>query len=316
MLYPEAPMPWIDLSTGINPSAYPMDQLPTDALTRLPSGFEVRRLEEIAARAYSATDPDRVIAVPGSQALIQLLPRLRPPGQVAILGPTYDEHRRSWERAGHRVTLVETLAAALTIRPDVVVVVNPNNPDGRIIAPEVLAAAAADLNSRQGWLVIDEAFADLEDGVSLAPMEVPNAIILRSFGKAYGLAGLRLGFAVIEPAFGARLRAEFGSWAVSGPAIVFASAALADRAWLSRQKTELGRSAVEFDAMLTQAGFRVVGGTRLFRLAWHEEAASWFQRLACAGIWVRKFDFNTKLLRFGNPGASAPPRLARILGIR
>jgi cobalamin biosynthesis protein CobC len=300
-LFPEAPEPWIDLSTGINPDPYPVLLPDPGAFTRLPSPQSVNQVEAIAARAYGVGDPARVAAAPGSQALIRLLPRLRPKGRIAVVGPTYSEHERSWIREGHEVAMVASLPDALAIAPDAIVIVNPNNPDGRIATPPDLIAAASALHRRGGWLVVDEAFADLEDEVSIASHDIPGAIILRSFGKAYGLAGVRLGFAVASPALNARLKEELGPWAVSGPALAVGAAALADRAWLSLQRTRLRRSAQVLDALLAEAGFTLAGGTRLFRLARHNDAQDWFDRLARAGIWIRKFGQDIEMLRFGIP---------------
>jgi cobalamin biosynthesis protein CobC len=312
-LFPEAPEPWIDLSTGIDPNPYPVRMPDLSAFTRLPSGQSVSEVEAVAAQAYGVSDPAHVAAAPGSQALIRLLPHLRPKGKVAIVGPTYSEHERSWSREGHEVAMVASLSNALAIAPDAIVIVNPNNPDGRIAAPPDLAAAASALHPRGGWLVVDEAFADLEDGVSMATQNTPGAIILRSFGKAYGLAGVRLGFAVASPALNARIKEELGPWAVSGPALAIGTAALADQAWLSQQRTRLLQSAQALDALLVEAGFTLAGGTRLFRLAWRKDAQDWFDRLARAGIWIRKFSQDVEMLRFGIPPEDGWARLAQAL---
>lgn len=161
-LFPSAPEPWIDLSTGINPIPYPWPAPEASAFTRLPAPADLASLEHAAAHAYGAR-PDHVVAAPGTQALIDLIPRLRPPGRVAVVGPTYAEHAASWARAGHAVSDAADLAA----EADVVVVVNPNNPDGRVVPTRDLAAAAVRLAGRGGWLVVDEAFADLEPVESL-----------------------------------------------------------------------------------------------------------------------------------------------------
>ncbi|MGO4573236.1 threonine-phosphate decarboxylase CobD [Microvirga sp. 2TAF3] len=312
-LFPEAPEPWLDLSTGINPTPYPFALPGPDAFRRLPSPQQVQEVECIAARAYGVDDASRVVAAPGSQALIGLLPRLRPLGKVAVVGPTYSEHARSWTRQGHDVIPVPDIAGALATQPDVIVLVNPNNPDGRIVAAPPLIAAAAELRSRDGWLVIDEAFADLEDGVSVADRDIPGIIVLRSLGKAYGLAGIRLGFAVTWPELGLRLREELGPWAISGPALDIGAAALADGAWLSSQKSRLRESSLWLDEILTKAGFSVVGGTKLFRLARHEWAHASFEHLARKGIWVRKFGFDPTILRFGIPEEKEWSRLEAVL---
>jgi cobalamin biosynthetic protein CobC len=314
-LFPEAPEPWLDLSTGINPNPYPLPPLDLSAFTRLPSRQSVSHVEAVAARAYGVSDSSRVAAAPGTQALIHLLPRLRSKSRVAIVGPTYSEHERSWAREGHEVIAVGSLEEAMTTAPDIVGIVNPNNPDGRIVPASHLAEAAATLHRRGGWLVVDEAFADLEDRVSVAPQSMKGTIVLRSFGKAYGLAGIRLGFAVADPALTARIREEFGPWAISGPALAIGAEALADQAWLSEQKTPLQQSARDLDRLLIEAGFRIIGGTRLFRLAHHGDAQDWFVRLAEAGIWVRKFDHAPQSLRFCIPASIALQRLSQVISL-
>ena len=195
----------------------------------MPSWQAIHDLEQTAARAYGVNEPGRIVAAPGSQALIELLPRLRSKSRVAILGPTYNEHAACWHHEGHVCAAVETLSEALSTTPDVIVVVNPNNPDGRVVSAADLEQAAAILSTRDGWLVVDEAFADLEDGVSLAHRNLPATIILRSFGKTYGLAGIRLGFALAPNDFTNTIRDHLGLWAVSGPALEIGAKALADQ---------------------------------------------------------------------------------------
>ena len=312
-LFPKAPEPWIDLSTGINPTAYPFSPIEPDAFTRLPSAQTVLDLERIAARAYGVADPGRVVAASGSQILIELLPRLRPKGRVAVVGPTYNEHAACWQRHGHSCTIVDTLAAAVAGRPDVVVAVNPNNPDGRVIPAADLEKAAATLAQTGGWLVIDEAFADFEESVSVAHRNLPATIILRSFGKTYGLAGLRLGFAIAPQGLSESIRGALGLWSISGPALAIGAAALADSSWITAQALALRQAVIHLDGMLLSSGFDVVGGTRLFRLARHPDAASKFESLARAGIWVRKFPHDSSILRFGIPTQEAVGRLENAL---
>ena len=312
-LFPEAPEPWIDLSTGINPTAYPLSLGLADSFTRLPSWQAVQNLEQAAARAYGVMESGRIVAAPGSQALIELLPRLRSKSRVAILGPTYNEHTACWHREGHVCAAVETLSEALSTTPDVIVVVNPNNPDGRVVSAADLEQAAAVLAKRKGWLVVDEAFADLEDGVSLAHRNLPATIILRSFGKTYGLAGIRLGFALAPNDFTNTIRDHLGLWAVSGPALEIGAKALVDQGWIETQQRLLRDAARDLDSLLESCGFGIVGGTLLFRLARHSDACLLFERLARAGIWVRKFPHDTTILRFGIPPRSAFERLRTAL---
>lgn len=295
--FPAAPEPWIDLSTGINPVAYPVPALPDRVYHRLPSPGDVGALESTAARAYGAGDPVTVVAAPGTQALIGWLPRLRPRGSVAILGPTYAEHAAAWRAGGHEV--IET--ASLDEPVDVVVAVNPNNPDGRVLLRADLLRAAERLGRNGGWLVVDEAFGDLEPVESLAPVLPAAAIVLRSFGKTYGLAGLRLGFALADRRIAHPLRSALGPWAVSGPAIAIGARALADEAWRRSAAADRAVDAQRLDGLLAPIG-RVIGGTCLFRLVETPDAPQLFDHLGRSGIWVRRFPAMPHRLRFGLPG--------------
>jgi cobalamin biosynthetic protein CobC len=188
---------------------------------------------------------------------------------------------------------------------DVAVVVNPNNPDGRMCAPAALADVAGVLARRGGRLVVDEAFVDLLGrDRSLVPGLPPGAIVLRSFGKAYGLAGVRLGFAVASAVDCARLRAALGPWAVSGPAIEIGQRALEDNEWLARAGARLQLEAARLDQLLMTVGFDALGGTPLFRLAQRNQADSVFAQLCQAGILTRPFRTRPDWLRFGIPHAA------------
>ena len=255
-----------------------------------------------AATRYRVPNSGTIVAAPGTQALIQLLPRLVPISRVEILGPTYEEHEACWMRHGHRVSVVRDLDRI--DRADVVVVVNPDNPTGRVVAVGRLRAVASALAKRNGLLVVDEAFIDvLPEATSMTSDLPPATIVLRSFGKAYGLAGLRLGFAIADASFARRIRAELGPWAVSGPALRIGEAALRDPHWLAETTVRLQSDQQRLDAMLEAAGFTVLGGTPLFRLARHLEAMKIAERLGRHGIHVRTFPRELQWLRFGQPGS-------------
>ena len=253
-------------------------------------------METLAAAAYGVSDAACVVAAPGTQALIQHLPQLMTAESVTVLGPTYNEHAESWRRAGLSVS--ETSDAAALRSAEVAVLCNPNNPDGARHAPEALFA----IGRHTRLLVVDEAFADLEpEPLSLAPhMPLPSVVVLRSFGKTYGLAGLRLGFAITDPQLAAKLRALLGPWAVSGRAIVAGSAALADEAWRSAVRERLEQDVARLDRLLAASGLEVRGGTLLFRLAEGDPGTA--ERLGQAGILVRAFPFAPTWFRFGIPG--------------
>ncbi len=306
--YPQAPEPWIDLSTGINPVAYPLPPLPADAFTRLPEPEDIAALEAVAAAAYGVADPAMVAAAPGTQALIHLLPRLHPAGSVAVLGPTYAEHEAAWALGGAAVRMVTEPEPA-----DVVVLCNPNNPDGRVHDPASLLVLAGRQAAHGGLLVVDEAFADLESR-SIAPqLPLPGLVVLRSFGKTYGLAGVRLGFALAAPVLAGAIRTALGPWAVSGPALLAGRLALADVAWRAAAAARLDADGAWLDSRLAAAGGTARGGTRLFRLVEHPQAAGLADRLGQAGILVRRFEARPHWLRFGIPVAADRARLAAAL---
>jgi len=291
---------WLDLSTGINPHPYPLPPLPPAVWARLPGAEAEAALIWAARRRFDAPDRAEIVAAPGSQALIQAVPRLRPPGPVAILAPTYAEHARAWSANGHDVSVVSDPAAADPA--GVVVVVNPNNPTGRRLDPAGLIALSDKIAAAGGLLVVDEAFADPHPDLSLIPALPSATVVLRSFGKFHGLAGLRLGFAVTgETALAEGLHRGFGPWAVSGPALAVGTAALNDDAWADANRIRLAADQTRLVALLTASGLELVGGTPLFTLVRHPEAARIWDRLGQAGILVRAFPAQPDWLRIGLP---------------
>jgi cobalamin biosynthetic protein CobC len=300
-LFPHAPEPWLDLSAAANPHAYPFAELAPELFARLPEEGDLRRLEEAAAAFYGVADSSCVVAAPGTQALIQWLPQILAARRVGILGFAYSEHARTWRNAGAEVRICEGLEDLADV--DVAVVVNPNNPDGRLVPPADLADLATHLAKRGGFLVVDEAFIDFlpRDASLVSAMPPAGAIVLRSFGKPFGLPGLRLGFALAPRNICAKLRAALGPWPVSSAAIAIGCNALADHAWLAATRARLATDAGKLDACLAKAGFTPIGGTPLFRLASHPEAAAIFERLGRAGIWVRRFAERPEWLRFSIP---------------
>lgn len=308
--------PWIDLSTGINPWHYPIPPLPLESWTRLPDRDACEALLTAAALRYGAPDPGVLVAAPGSQSLIQRLPRLLPRGRVAVVGPTYAEHERCWRLAGHDVRMIDALPGGPALAEhDVVVVVNPNNPDGRRVDPARLRPLAEELAATGGMLVVDEAFADVDPGLSMAPSAgMPGLCVLRSFGKFYGLAGVRLGFALGPRDLVRRIEDDLGPWAVPGPALSIGRMALEDGMWAERMRAELARVAARLDGLLAARGLEVVGGTSLYRLVRDRRSGALHEALARRGILTRPFDAYPDWLRFGLPAdGQAEERLAEAL---
>ena len=256
-------------------------------------------------RPIGAPTDAHVVAVPGTQIALPIVARLVPPGRAAVLTPGYAEHARAAALAGHQVDAVSRLDECGTAT--LVIVANPNNPDGRLFARNELVVLAADLRRRGGLLVIDEAFMDVAPPGSSFAADVAafDAIVLRSFGKFFGLAGARLGFALAAPPLGRKIAAVLGPWAVSGPALTIGARALADTAWVERTRARLDKSAQRLDGLLVDLALPIVGGTSLFRLVQTPAANALFRHLGEAGIWVRAFAEHPKWLRFGLPGNEA-----------
>lgn len=300
-MFPNAPEPFIDLSTGINPYPYPLPQLPAEIFTRLPDRASVRRLAAIAAQSYGAPSADHVVPAPGTQILLPKVAMLVAPGRAAILGPTYAEHLRAAAFAGHRA--IEVFDVEQLRHAELAIVVNPNNPDGRIVATTVLLDIADNLRRSGGILVIDESFADVAraDASLAGDVGRDNIVVLRSFGKFFGLAGLRLGFALAAPNLASRLEVSLGPWAVSGPAILIGEKALADASWKERMIERLAEASQRLDCLLTGSGLEILGGTSLYRLTRSSSAHDLFNHLGRAGIVVRRFVEDSTWLRWGLP---------------
>jgi len=310
--FPLAPQPWIDLSTGINPRPWSGQRADKAALSRLPDPSATAALEAAAAHAFGC-DSSSVAAVPGADIGLRLLPWLMKAKHVSIVSPTYAGHADAWIAAGAHIHMIG-LSSLPFCDTEVLIVVNPNNPDGAILEKGDLLRAAARQKARGGWMIVDESFADTMPEISVAPEASDRLIVLRSFGKFFGLPGARLGFILGSPDFLAAVRSVTGDWPVSADAVQLGRLAYADQDWQSRTRKRLKAAATRFDAELHQNGFTVIGGTPLFRLVSHPDAAGVFQRLARAGILVRPFDCDPNWLRFGVPDRAVWARVTAALG--
>ncbi len=302
--FPSAPEPWIDLSTGINPWSYPFRDIPDAAYRHLPVRDAYDSCRSAMAKALRAPAESLLLA-PGSELLIRLLPKVINPRRAAILTPMYGDHVEAWRRA--RCDIIETEdPLGLADQVDAVVVCNPNNPDGRRFAPDSLLRTAERLARRGGWLIVDEAYADLDPSLSLAPHGGKDGlIVLRSFGKFYGLAGVRLGALLAPEALRSEMQHLLGVWPVSGPALHIGKQACRDEAWQREMRSRLADARVRLDRILHAAGLKVVGGTDLFRLVETENATRLWEHLAHHGIYVRRFDWSDRLVRIGLPETDA-----------
>ena len=296
---------WLDLSTGINPDMYPVPAVDPLVWQRLPEDDD--GLEAAAAACYGN---DQLLALPGSQAAIQSLPRLFRPMAVACVSPLYGEHPHAWEYAGHKIRRVPSLKRALAAATPVVLLCNPNNPTAECTPRDALCAAAEVLRQRGGHLIVDEAFADAEPENSVTALAggeaAPNLIVLRSLGKFFGLAGARVGFVFAAADLLDRLRETIGPWSIAHPSRHVARQALADTAWRHAAQERLIAASQRLAEKLAPLG--TVRRTALFCTVGSKEVplpvASLAEHFARRAILVRRFDPHG-LLRFGLPGDEA-----------
>ena len=285
--FPSAPQPWLDLSTGISPWAYPVGEIDPSTWRNLPSDDDLAELETAAADAFGGVSPDQIVAVPGTDFAIRLLAKHFSAQRVGIVGPTYGGYQSAWPDA-------KIVSFAKARGADLLVCANPNNPNGAI-------TQKTQLQRLRNMRIVDEAFADAMPEHSLLPHR-NGAIVLRSFGKFFGLAGVRLGFVIADRPLAKELRARLGDWPISGPAIAIGTRAYRDIEWQTRQRDRLITASHQLTLLLTNSGLVIVGGTQLFQLVSHTEAPSLFVHLAQSGILVRPFAEQPNWLRFGIPG--------------
>ncbi len=299
---------WVDLSTGINPQAYPVPPLAPAVWQRLPETDD--GLEAAAAAYYGSP---HLLPVAGSQAAIQALPACFSPGRVLTLAPTYAEHPHAWRAHQVRAVSAEGIAAALG-EADILLLVQPNNPDAQRFPRDQLLAWHAELAARGGCLIVDEAFIDADPADSLVPLAGrPGLVVLRSVGKFFGLAGARVGFVFAEPAVLDVLAERLGPWAVSGPARQVTAAALADTVWQAEARRCLARDSRRLASLLDEMGLAGGGGTALFQWRPTPHAPAVHDALAAKGILTRLFEAPAGL-RFGLPASESEwARLAAAL---
>ncbi len=294
---------WLDLSTGINPQGWPVPALPAAVWQRLPESDD--GLEAAAAAYYG--NPN-LLPVAGSQAAIQWLPALLPKAAVACIAPLYAEHPHAWQQAGHKVRYLQnaTLPRALAAATPYILLCNPNNPTADRHPHELVLDAARQLHKRGGWLIVDEAFVDATPELSVTPLagtpEAPNLIVLRSLGKFFGLAGVRVGFVFAAPELLRRMQEAMGPWAVSGPSREAARLALADTAWQAAARPQLQAAGERLRQLLVPLG--EVKATALFATLSSPHSNELFDYLARRAILTRRFD-QQPLLRCGLPADEA-----------
>lgn len=307
----------LDLSTGICPRPYPIPEILLDSreFRGLPQREDEEALESAFRHSLHVPNEAAVLASPGSQALISLAPFLGKAVPVSIPDPAYSEHTLAWTRAGWEVDRYPA-GDLLSIDTPSAVVVQPGNPLGEEYNPDDVLDLVEKADSRNGIVVVDEAFADSNPSISLLPWAGrPGLLVLRSFGKFHGLAGLRLGFAAGHDADISRLKAMLGPWPVSTLALKIGVSALADKAFQKDQREWIRERHTALKELLGRHGLDIAGGTELFAVLELEDAAGLHRDLAEAGIWTRIFEDHTNLIRIGLPDEAGLGRLdAALLG--
>lgn len=290
---------WVDLSTGINPNGWLPAEIPTHVWQRLPE--ENDGLVEAAQQYYGVKS---ILPVAGSQAAIQTLPLCRRKSTVGIISPAYAEHAYCWRQAGHHVIAIqrEQIEQQLS-NLDVLIIINPNNPDTFLTPHAHLVSWHQQLAKKGGWLIVDEAFMDSTPKHSLLQQNLdtlPKLIVLRSLGKFFGLAGLRLGFVIAKPELLEIIRQKQGTWAISHPTRWIGKHALQDNVWQIQSRQSLQQLSQALQQCLSSVNLKNVKTTHLFCYIQLETAKELREHLAQHGIWVRYFD-QPKAIRIGLP---------------
>ncbi len=309
--HPDAPRPWLDLSTGINPEPWSGPRASVDDLRRLPDPEALAELEVVAAHAFGVADPGRVVAVSGAEAALRRLPGSIGGREVALLAPIYGGHAEAWAPAAPSRVISPTDPRAE--RADVLVLVNPNNPDGRRIERAALAALAAERSDQGRWTVVDESFVEVAPELSVADLEIDRLVTLRSFGKFYGLPGARLGFLIGNKIVAREFRALLGDWPIGADALALGLGAYADEAWRASARAWLSAQAGKVDAALARAGLKVLGGCDLFRWVEAPNAHDLFARFCAHGVLTRPFADRPDRLRIGLSSDKDFKRFAQVL---
>jgi cobalamin biosynthetic protein CobC len=248
---------------------------------------------------------DNLLPLAGSQAAIQALPFCRQCSRIGIVSPCYAEHAHWWEKADHRIVYIKPHEIDRFIPAlDVLLLANPNNPDATDYSVEQLLGWHQRLIKNNGWLIIDEAFIDSTPEKSLLRhcKTMPEGlIVLRSIGKFFGLAGIRLGFLAAEPQLLQQVAYRQGAWAVSHPARWLGQHALIDQQWQTQAHDFLRQQSKNLYHLLKQSfqEFKI-RKSHYFCYIQHPQAEKIKQHLAQRGIWTRIFK-NPTAIRLGLP---------------
>jgi threonine-phosphate decarboxylase len=242
----------LDFSANINPlgpSARVLRRLRRNlTLIRFYPDTENRELRDLVANEADIND-DCILFGNGATPLLHLIPRVLKPRAAVVLEPGFSEYSSALERVGCRIhrlflkpeagfqmdreALFETLRRT---RPDLLVLGNPNNPTGNVLARPLLSELIDTCSQRRIYLILDESFLDFTPYPSCAfdAAKHPRLVVVRSLTKFWALAGLRIGYLVAHQALVERLFANSEPWSVNVLASVAAAESLRDHKYRER----------------------------------------------------------------------------------
>lgn len=307
--YGSDPAEWIDLSTGVSPFTYPVKDLPLTAWNHLPQ--ENDGLEQAATSYYNA--PTEPVVVAGSQAAIMALPeviteKLGRCGTVALPSIGYKEHQHAWvnyrkDGCCWQVEFYDGLPSKEQVATcDVILVINPNNPTGKLSRKDELTALYFELAKRKATLIIDEAFIDCTPNESMLNVNkvMGDLVVLRSVGKFFGLAGARVGFVFAEQAIKDSISNSIGPWTVTGPSRWVVKQALSDSTWQNSARALIRLNAIRLNSLIAELLTARTSGTNLFTTVYLDDAISCHDFLCREKVLTRLCD-EKNALRFGLP---------------
>ena len=232
-------------------------------------------LRSAAADIYRVKSSN-IIAGNGSDELLSMVLRcfVGPGDRVAFPRPTYSLYDTLVEIQDGTCAAVDysedfSLPAALTEQEAALTFLcNPNAPSGTLVS---LAEVEKLARSVRGILVIDEAYVDFAEteGASSIPLiaSLPNLIVLRTFSKAFSLAGMRIGLAFASEEIIGGLMKVKDSYNLNRLSLVAATAALSDMPWMARNARRIQRSRKKLAAALKRTGYQVYPSHANFILA-------------------------------------------------
>ncbi|ASP48789.1 threonine-phosphate decarboxylase CobD [Cognaticolwellia beringensis] len=311
---------WLDLSTGIAPTCYSIPNIPLNVWQQLP-----QQNPTLIAAAKQYYQCSQLVITNGSQAIIKALPgvyRQKNASSEDVYLPErgYKEHAHAWKMAGYNLHFYRNALPEITALSAgcVVVIINPNNPTGQYFNVNIIKQYHQQLKQLNGLLVLDEAFVDVMPAEQSYCQQVNDShcLVLRSFGKFFGLAGIRIGFLVANNAWCKTFEALLGPWQVNGPAQTVAEQALCDTHWQEKQKQTLKQLSTAQENKLLQVFpntlILAIKGCDLFltvEFRQSDSAKKLYHLLCQQGVYCRLAD-EQDTLRFGITTADTLERLA------